>query len=80
MEKTIDNLEMDLTTMIETGGSLEMVTPTGCFLASTSHARPSNSTPHAPSIEESLQSMTEYLINLLPPAEIFFLNEQRGEK
>ena len=80
MEKVVDNSEKDLTTMMETGGSLEMVTPAGYFLASTSHAGSSDSTLHAPSIVESLQSMMEYLKNLLPLVERLFLNEQMGEK
>ena len=80
MEKMVDNPEKDLATTMETGGSLEMVTPTKHFLASTSYAGPSDLTPRAPSIEESLQSMVEYLRNLLPSVERLFLNEQRGEK
>ena len=80
MEKMVDILEMDLATMMETRGSLEMATPVGHFLASTSYMGPSDSIPHAPSIEESLQSMVEYLMNLLPLVERLFLNEQKGKR
>nr|XP_019708916.1 uncharacterized protein LOC105053460 isoform X1 [Elaeis guineensis] len=80
MEKAVDNPEMDLATTMEIGGSLKMVTPAGRCLASTSHVGPSDSFPHAPSVEENLQFMVEYLMNLLPPVERLFLNEQRGER
>ena len=80
MEKVVDNPEKDLTMMMEIGGSLEMVTTARCFLASTSHMESSDSMPHAPSIEEILQSIVKYLRNLIPPVERLFLNEQRGEK
>ena len=80
MEKVIDNLGMDLTTTIETGGSLEIATPVEHFLIFTSHARPLDLMPHAPSTGEILQSTVVYLKNLLLPAEKLFLNEQRGER
>ena len=54
MEKVVDNLEKDLAMMMETGGSLEMVTLAGLFLASIAHAGPSDSTSRTPFIEESL--------------------------
>ena len=63
MEKAIDNSKKDLATMMETEKSLKMVTPTGCFVTSTSHAGPSDSIPRDPSTEESLQSTAEYLKN-----------------
>ena len=75
MEKMVDNPEKDLTMMMETGGSLEMMTPAGYFLASTAHTGPSDLTPRAPSTVESLQSAMEYLRNLLSPVERLFLNE-----
>ena len=75
MEEVIDNLEKDLAMMMETKGSLEMVTSARHFLASTAHVELSDSISHAPSIEESLQSMMEYLRNLLPSVERLFFNE-----
>ena len=80
MEEAVDNSKKDLTTKMETGGSLEMATPVGHFLASTAHVGPSNSMLRAPSIGEILQSVVKYLRNLLPPVEWLFLNKQREEK
>ena len=60
IEKVVDNPKKDLATTMETGESLKMVTPTEHFLASTSHAGPSDSMSHAPSIGEIFQSTVEY--------------------
>ena len=54
MEEAVDNLEKDLTKMIETRGSSEMATPTGYFFASAALVEPSDLTPHASSIGEIL--------------------------
>ena len=80
MKEAVDNPEKHLTTKMEIGGSLEMVTPTGHFFASTAHMGHLNPTSRIPSIGEILQSVVEYLRNLLPPVERLFVNEQRGEK
>ena len=64
MEKAVDNLKKDLAMTMEIEESLKMATPIGCFLTSTSHTGPSDSTPRIPSIEESLQSAMDLLENV----------------
>ena len=80
MEKVVGNLEKDLAMTTKIERSLEMATPAWCFLASTSPVGPSNPMLRAPFAGENLQSMVEYLRNLLPPVERLFLNEQKGKK
>ena len=52
MKIVVDNLEKDLMTMMETGGSLKIAILVGHFLTSTAHAGPSDLTPRAPSTGE----------------------------